>query len=188
MTLTGKELATIQTPSGDVVIRYLKEGDAAAMLRFINDLSRERTFILFQGEQLTLAQEEAWLQERLAEIRSRTGISLGAFCGEDAIGSTGVILKPLAERHVGVFGLSVSRPFRGMGIGAALFDAAIAESIAQLEGMRIIELTVMAPNEVARQLYRSRGFVEHGALPRGVRYRDTLVDHILMHREFDWPA
>ncbi len=155
------------------------------MLDFINDLSRERTFILFQGEQLTLAQEEAWLRDRLSEIENRSGISLAAFHSQQAVGSTAVTLKPLAENHVGVFGLSVSQSFRGLGIGAALIDAAIAESVAQLEGLRIIELSVMSPNHVARQLYRSRGFTEHGAMPGGVRYRGEFVDHVLMHRRVE---
>ncbi|MGD9712348.1 MAG: GNAT family N-acetyltransferase, partial [Thermomicrobiales bacterium] len=58
-------------------------------------------------------------------------------------GSCGVIRKPLAETHVGVLGVSVTLEFRGHGIGGALIDAAISEATEHIDGLRIIELSVM---------------------------------------------
>ena len=175
----------VSIAAGLVTIRDLRQGDAPAMLEFINALSEERTFVLFQGEQLSLEQEEAWLEGRLAEVIDCRGISLGAFLGTRAIGSTSIIAKPLAERHVGVFGLSVSHDFRGLGLGAALMDAVIEESEKRLQDLRIIELGVFASNELARKLYESRGFEEFGILPAGVQHRNEFVDHVLMYRTID---
>ena len=182
MSSTNEFVREVSIDQGLVTIRDLRPGDAPAMLEFINALSRERTFVLFQGEQLTLEQEEAWLGERLTELKNGTGVSLGAFFGDRAIGSTAVVLKPLAERHVGVFGLSVSQEFRGLGIGSALIEAAIAEATEHLTGLRIIELSVFANNPVAISMYRKFGFVEHGRLPEGIAHRGEWIDHILMHR------
>ena len=38
----------------EIVFRYPQKEDAEAMARYINTLSKERTFISFQGEQITL--------------------------------------------------------------------------------------------------------------------------------------
>ena len=66
----GTVVAEHETPHGTVVFRYPLSTDAPAALEFVNALSAERTFVLFQGQQLTLAEEAAWLNERLARIRA----------------------------------------------------------------------------------------------------------------------
>ena len=183
MPAPGQIVSTFPTPTADVVIRYPRSGDAPALLEYINALSREQTFILFQGEQLTLEQEEAWLQARLAEIESGTNVTLAAMHGDRVIGTTGVALKPMAERHVGVFGISIARDMRGQGIGSHLLETVIAEAERRLDGMRIIELGVFANNDVAYRLYKEHGFIEYGRMPGGILHRGEYVDHIYMYRE-----
>ncbi|MCC6944264.1 MAG: GNAT family N-acetyltransferase [Thermomicrobiales bacterium] len=175
-------------PQGVVVIRYPQEGDAPGLLEFINRLSEEQTFILFQGEQLTLEQEESWLSGRLNELATRSGITLCAMLGDLVVGTTAITRKGLAERHIGVLGISIRDGYRGAGLGGALFDAVVREAATHLDGLRIVELGVFGNNPVARRLYESRGFEVHGVLPGGVRHRGEYVDHILMHRMIEQPA
>lgn len=178
----GTVVAQVSTPKGEVAIRYPRPDDLSALLDFINALSREQTYILFQGEQMTLEEEEAWLSARLKELADGRAVSLCVIHAGTVIGTAAVTLKGLAERHVGVLGISVQAGYRRLGIGAALLDAVLSEAETKLEGLRIIELGVFGNNPVARKLYESRGFIEHGTLPGGVRHRDAFVDHILMHR------
>ena len=48
-----------------IVIRYPQEGDAQLICDYINTLSREQTFIRFQGEQISLADETKYLNDQL---------------------------------------------------------------------------------------------------------------------------
>ncbi len=178
----GHFVTNISSSRGNIVIRYPREDDAPALLEFINGLSREKTFVLFQGEQLTIEQEEAWLADRLHEIASGAAVFLVACHGLQVVGTVAVTLKGLAERHVGVLGISVHQSWRGHGLGGTLLDTVLTEADAQLSGLRIVELGVFGSNQVARRLYASRGFVEHGVLPGGVKHGDDYVDHVLMHR------
>src|SRR6187200_3392825 len=74
----GSIVEIIPTVNGDVTVRYLDSGDAPALLEYINALSAEQTYLLVQGEQLTLEQEEAWLSMRLDEIASGEFVHLVA--------------------------------------------------------------------------------------------------------------
>lgn len=182
MPAPGQIVTTFPTPPGDVVIRYPQAGDAPALLEYINAVSREQTFISFQGEQLTLEQEEAWLRDRLAEIAAGTNVTLAAWAGDRVIGTTGIGLKPLAERHIGVFGISVAHDFRGFGVGNRMLKSVIAEAETHLAGLRVIELGVFANNSLAHRLYQKHGFIEYGRLPGGALRRGEYVDHIYMYR------
>ncbi|CAN5742224.1 GNAT family N-acetyltransferase [soil metagenome] len=182
MPFPGQIVSTFPTPSGEVTIRYPKAGDAPALLEYINAVSREQTFISFQGEQLTIEQEEAWLRDRLAEITAGTNVTLSAWVEDRVIGTTGIGLKPLAERHIGVFGISVAADFRGLGVGTKMLQSVIAEAETHLAGLRIIELGVFANNELAYRLYQKHGFIEFGRLPGGALRRGEYVDHIYMYR------
>lgn len=168
--------------TSEVVFRYPRNGDAPALLDYINTLSRERTFIGFQGEQLTLEQEAAWLQSRLETIAAGRGVSILACEGDDVIGTAVVDCKPLAESHIGVFGIAVAAHRRGLGIGSLLMDVTIAEAERLLDGLRIIELSVFGNNPRAQRMYAEKGFVQFGQLPGGFRHRDQFVDQILMFR------
>ncbi len=170
---------------GEVVFRYPLEGDAPALLEYINTVSREQTFISFQGEQLSLEQEIAWLRSRLEVIAAGGGVSILACEGNDVIGTSAVDSKPLAESHIGVFGITVAAHRRGLGIGSLLMDLTIAEAERRLNGLRIIELSVFGNNPRAQRMYSDKGFVQFGRLPEGFRHRGAFVDQILMFRRVE---
>lgn len=178
-------VARTRTPSGEVIIRYPHPDDVHALLTFINTISLEQTFIHFQGEQLTLEQETAWLADRHSAISRGDAVLLCALHDNQVIGTTGVERKRQAESHIGVFGISILQPYRGQGIGTAMMNAIFQETRQTMPGIQIIELSVFANNTGARNLYRRQGFIEHGNLPGGIRHRDDYVDHILMHRRLD---
>lgn len=50
---------------GKYIIRYPQAGDASAMTKYINALSKEKTFIRFQGEKVTLESEKKYLKRRI---------------------------------------------------------------------------------------------------------------------------
>ncbi len=54
-----------------MIIRYPKLSDTPAFLKFINTLSRERTFILAQGRKFSIGEESKWLEENIKNIKKK---------------------------------------------------------------------------------------------------------------------
>jgi tRNA-Thr(GGU) m(6)t(6)A37 methyltransferase TsaA len=178
----GTVVAEHETPHGTVVFRYPLPTDAPAALAFVNALSAERTFVLFQGEQQTLTEETTWLNERLAKIAAGTGISLFAFAGDRYVGSAAIELGGLVSSHVGYFGIGLAPDWRDLGIGTLLMRSVIAEAERYLIAMRLIQLDVFADNERGIHLYRKLGFTEYARLPGAVYRRGEYRDLLSMYR------
>jgi len=75
-------------------------------------------------------------------------------------------------------GIAVDPALQGRGIGRALIEAAVAE--ARRRGVRRLTLRVFSPNERARRLYESAGFVVEGVLREEFFLDGRYVDDILM--------
>ncbi len=186
----GTVIETVEDDTGpDLLIRSLAPGDAPALLTYINALSAERTFILLQGIQLTLDQEQVWLDDRLAEQAAGDGITLAvtsaATDGRDdrrILGVAEVARGGLLQRHVGVLGISLAAEVRGRGLGSRLLGAVLREAQRHVDGLRLFRLDVFGTNTVAQRLYRRHGFVEYGRLPGGIAHRGDLVDFVSMSR------
>ena len=173
ITKTGKE----------IIFRYPTINDVEILKNYINKISNEKTFILFQGEQLTLESEIVWLKDKLEKISKNECIYLCAFYNNQLIGSSEVTLKDKVKAHVGSFGITIDPDFRNLGIGKKLMDLVISESIKNIPNLKIIELEVFGNNSIAKKLYEKFGFVEFGRLPEGILHRNKYVDAILMYKK-----
>jgi RimJ/RimL family protein N-acetyltransferase len=169
--------------ANEIVIRYPEKSDAPEMLRYINTLSLERSFILFQGEQLTIKEEKKYLIGSLRGIAKKNKVVLFVFVHDILIGSSEVTLKEKAEKHVGNFGISIAKDYRGEGIGKLLMKLVLDEAQKNLSGMKIITLGVFSDNDVAFSMYKKFGFVEFGNLPKGIKHKEEFVDHLFMYKE-----
>lgn len=97
------------------------------------------------------------------------------------IGVSDVRMRSRISGHIGVFGISIAKDFRGRGIGTKLMKTAIDESIKNLARLKILELECFANNRIVQNLYRSCGFKEYGRLPKGLSHNGEFVDDILMY-------
>lgn len=165
------------------LIRYPKRTDLSELWRYINDLSKERTFISWQGEDISLKDERSFLNSLLRKIRDGKSVFLVVESEGKIIGDSGIDTKGRVNNHVGTFGLSVAKDFRGKGIGKRLMELVLEETKKNLKHIKIIHLECFANNETACNLYKSVGFKEYGKLPNGIAYRDGFVDEILMFKE-----
>ena len=83
-------------------------------------------------------------------------------------------------RHVTTMAMSVAATHRRKHIGRALMDS-IIEWAVENPVIEKIELHVHEPNEAARALYKSVGFVEEGRRTRAIRHgTDRYYDDIQM--------
>lgn len=83
-------------------------------------------------------------------------------------------------RHSGVLGMGVAASHRGIGVGAALLDAAL--EAARVRGLTRIELVVRTDNAPAIALYRRFGFEVEGRLRDYLIIDETAHDALAMSR------
>ncbi len=167
----------------DLMFRYPIDKDLQMLRNYINTLSREKTFIIFQGEQVSLEEERKYLDSQLKAIIEDRAVQLLAFSEEILVGNTQINLQTKAIKHIGVFGISLAKEFRGEGIGTLLMEKLIEEAKQHLKGLKIITLECFGNNKIAKKLYEKMGFIKYGNLPKGIIYKDTPVDHIYMFKE-----
>ena len=180
----GKIVYKGKTKTGrDLIFRYPQEEDLNGLLIYINTLSAGQTFIRFQGEQLNHEEEKEYLEKILKRIKEKKDIHILAFVQDQLVGKGDIRLRDKIDAHVGDFGLTISKDYRGQGIGSLLLEKTIDEAKKNLSGLKIITLGVFGDNDIAIQLYQKHGFIEYGCLPKGVFRKGQFVDHLYMYKE-----
>ncbi len=168
----------------DIVIRFPERSDIDELTRYINAVSKEDTFITFSGEQVKKEDEAIYLEDQMTKMDNGDAVLLMATIDGSIIGSAGVNRNESSRRrarHIGIFGISLAKEYRGQGIGYELATCTIQEAKFNIDNLRLITLSVYEPNVYAHRLYKKIGFKDYGRLPGGVWYRDEYVDEIEMY-------
>ncbi|MCX6732878.1 MAG: GNAT family protein [Candidatus Roizmanbacteria bacterium] len=166
----------------DILIRHVRRDDVERLLHFMNTISTEQTYIMMQGEQMSLEEESRYIENFMHKVANRLAVKLLVFHGEELIGVGDIVVKEKIEKHIGVFGLIISKEWRQKGLGSFLMNKVIEEAQKNITGLQIITLGVFSNNPVARKLYEKIGFKEYGLLPKGLQYKGELVDHVYMYK------
>jgi RimJ/RimL family protein N-acetyltransferase len=180
--MTGRIILKAKSKSGkEIVFRYVSIGDHEAITDYMNTISDEKIFISFQGEKLTYEDEKKFVIGEVKNIKEHKSVTILALHENKIIGMSGINLKVRVENHVGEFGITVAKDFRGDGIGKIFVKTMIEEAIKNCSGMKIVSLGVFSNNTVAISLYKKFGFIQHGCLPKGIKYKDSFVDRVEMY-------
>ena len=157
------------------MLRSLERGDAAATLSLVKTVYAESEFLARYPEEftLTLAQEEDWIEGRLADDRT---VFLASFVDGEEVGMCE--LSPAANgrkaAHRGEVAISILSSFQSLGLGSAMLSTLI--TLAPTMGY------VSQENVKAKGLYSKLGFEETGRIPRGFHLDDgryvDLVDMV----------
>lgn len=185
--LIGAKIEDFISKSGKkVTLRYLQEDDAEELCRYINELSKEDTFIRFSGETVTLEEEKKYLQEQIEKFLRRDATPIVVVHENSIIGHSSVERNFIDKKrglHIGDFGISVSQEYRGDWIGEKLLTTVVDQAKKRIHNLKIIRLTVYGSNSTAQNLYKKQGFQEYGRLPKGALYRGEYLDMIEMYLE-----
>ena len=185
MVQIGTKIEDFTSKSGkNIVFRYIGEDDAEELCRYINELSKEDTFIRFSGETISLDEEKEYLQAQMEKLSKGDVIPIVATHLDKIVGHSSIERNVIDKRrglHIGNFGLSVSTEYRGDWIGEKLMKTVIDQALQHMHGLRIIHLTVYGSNSTAQNLYKKVGFHEYGRLPKGVLYKGEYLDMIEMY-------
>lgn len=179
------EVCRFKTKSGkEAIIRHLTIGDVDEMTRYINELSKEDTYITFSGEVLFRTDEETYVQDCLSAIAQDNKVFLLCFIDDKLVANSDVSRDLISKKrgcHVGIFGITVAAELRGEGVGFELSRQVIDEAKKNIPGLKIIKLNVYEPNTKAQKLYEKLGFKEFGRLPKGIKYKGEYYDEIEMY-------
>lgn len=170
-------------PDLQVLIRYPNDDDAKAMCDYINALSQERTYITHQGDKIELEDEKEYLKGQLERIVNQESVQLLVFVNGKLSGISSIDLGKRVEEHVGVFGISISKEYRGKGLGKLLMELILKEAEINLQKLRIITLEVMALNSTGIEMYKRFGFKQYANLPEGNKYKGEFVDVLSMYKK-----
>ena len=122
------------------------------------------------------------MNSQLEKIGKNETVQLLVFCNNTIIGISGIDMRDKIERHVGVFGISVAKNYRGERIGSLLMKLVVDEAIKNIPQLEIVTLGVFSNNSLALEMYNKFGFTEYGNLPNGVKLGKNYVDHIYMYK------
>jgi RimJ/RimL family protein N-acetyltransferase len=164
-----------------ITYRLPQLSDYPALTEYMNQLSAEKTYIRLQGKVLTEEEEKEYLSSYIKQIEEKTAIKLFAFDGEILIGGADVTLGLGAEKHIGIFGITMRKSHRGQGIGKTLMHKTIQRAIESLPDLEIITLSVFSDNEKAKKMYLKAGFIPYGSIPNGVIRNGSYSDHEYMY-------
>lgn len=180
----GKIIQEFTTKSGRrAVVRYPNWGDIPDLLKHINSVSKENTYITYSGEQETLESEARYMGSEFVGMEIGNTVKLFCYVDGELAGVCDIhrnLAKKKRSAHVGILGLVIGKDFREDGVGFALAKATLEESKVAISGLRIVMLDCFATNEKALALYTKLGFREFGRIPEVLFYKETYVDEVIM--------
>lgn len=162
-------------------VRLAGPGDAPSLLDLQHALDHETRYMLLEpGERVA---DPAALRERLASEADATdrSFTVVAAHGGDGLlaGYARVSVKSYARaRRTGYVVMGVRAAYGRRGIGRAVLDAAVEQALGR--NVRRLELTVMAHNHAALNLYLTTGFIVEGLRRSALQIDGRAVDEYYM--------
>jgi len=163
-----------------VLLRTIRKSDTLQLLKFINELAAEDTYILAR-EKKSLKEEKRWVEDVLKGMRKGKKVVIVAELDGKIIGN--FIIHQSTERspHVGEFGISLLKWYRNLGIGNKMMQVFLR--LSKRMGYKHLILGVFASNKTAIRLYKKYGFKEVARLPKFFLHKGKYVDDIMMMRK-----
>jgi len=182
--IPGKIIEIFETKKGNsIVIRYPKWEDLDSLTSFINEVSKEDTYITFSGEKVTKEEEVEHVLNLFRGIEYLNRVYLCCFAGSELVGTASidrVLTGRRRRRHIGLFGITLAQKYRGEGIGEKMSRIIIEEAKRHIPGLTMLLLNVYGQNHIAQSLYKKLGFKEVGRMPKGLIYKGEYDEEINM--------
>ncbi len=160
----------------EITIRQLKSDDFA----ILRDIRLEA--LQLHPEAYSSAYED-WVKFSEADWRAKLNAPVfAAFDGEKAVGLIGLWPQDGARtsHRAIVVMVYVKSEMRGRNIGQKLMQA--VEAYARDNGFSQLELSVLAENKSALQLYLREGYTEFGRRPNWISLNGEMYDEVMMVR------
>lgn len=168
-----------------ITIRKLSSKDIKRTKEFqdyINSLIGEGVKILL-NQKLTFEEEKRWLKDTFKQVKKHREVFIVAEHNNRIVGNTGIDLDKGRRNHIGNFGISIKKGYRGIGLGKFLMEEIIKLAKKELKPKpRIIRLSVYSNNKPAINFYKKCGFKKVAVIPKQIQYKGKLINEVIMLR------
>jgi RimJ/RimL family protein N-acetyltransferase len=152
---------------------------ARAFMEFINPFVDEKALLSIQ-KRATVREEKAWLKKQADAIDKGDMIEVLLFINGKLAGNCDARRGELAnQKHNVIFGLAVSKEWRGFGFGEMLLRKGIEVAKKRLKPHRLW-IDHFGANNIAARLYRKVGFVQVARLKHYNRNFGKYDDKVIM--------
>ena len=149
----------------EVILRMASTDEAQSLINSMVEIAETSPYILMSAENFkntSVEDEIKWIEGYNTDPRS---LLILAELENKIVGILDFkSFKNPKSRHRGGLGISLHQKVRGEGLGELLFNKLILEA-KKIEGLSMLELSVMGDNHQAYHLYKKVGFVEVGRKP-----------------------
>lgn len=168
----------------EITIRKAVRSDALKMVQYVSKIGGESDNLTFGLNEFDITVEK---EELIIDSTNSRDNSIMIVAEMD-----GQIVSMLSlgsgtrqrTRHVGEFGITVGKPFWGLGIGSAMIEYML-EWARDTHIIRKINLRARIDNKNAISLYKKYGFKEEGVATRDLYINGIFYDSVLMGLEID---
>ena len=160
-------------------IRRCEINDADNMLKMLLELDKETEYMLFEADERPndINRVKAMINQSI----NGDNLLLIATEDDNIIGflsaQRGIIRK---IKHTAYIVVGIREKFRGKGIGKKLFFE--LDLWAKENNISRLELTVMCPNSMAKQLYEKNGFEVEGTKRNSIFMNGKYIDEYYMSK------
>ena len=185
---TQRSDGQIELRNGEqVTLRTPRREDLQELVSFFNDLVYEKLTDkdseLHTGfdRKVGLVEESQWLDELLDSVKKGDVVSIVAILDGKIVANGGVTRGKYSDtNHHGELGLTITKAYRGKGIGRIMIERLIAES--QNMGIKTLEVEFLSTNQAAKAAYQKAGFLETGKILGKVLRNGKYIDASIMSR------
>ena len=163
-------------------IRRCEINDADNMLKMLLELDKETEYMLFEADERPndINRVKAMINQSI----NGDNLLLIATEDDNIIGflsaQRGIIRK---IKHTAYIVVGIREKFRGKGIGKKLFCE--LDLWAKENNISRLELTVMCPNSMAKQLYEKNGFEVEGTKRNSIFMNGKYIDEYYMSKIYN---
>ena len=166
-----------------IKIRKILKSDlkrAKEFQNYINSLIEEEAMILLNKKK-SLSEEKEWLKTKLKNKTQNKEVSLLAEYDSKIAGSAHIKLKTGRESHVGEFGISIRKEYRGIGLGEKIMSEVLNLAKKELKSKpKVFRLSVFPNNKPAMNLYKKIGFKIVARIPKQLQFKNKLLEEVIM--------
>ena len=184
MARLGGEIASTLADGREVRVRTAHARDARPLRDLVDGVAAETdvTLLVLPGQ----VDARTWRRRITDSAADPRSVLLTAVAGGELAGNLGLRPDPHpCSAHVAWVGMSVAAPWRGLGVGGALLEAAAGWAAAN--GVNKLVLSVFPHNERAVRFYERQGFVREGLRRAHFRRAGEYHDEVLMARFLTTP-
>lgn len=165
----------------EVTLKTPEKSEAREVLDFIRNVTGQTDYLLSVPEDFSA---DAECEAKFIEANIASGnYFIAVYADGRIIGDCNINFNThIKDRHRSNVGIAIDKDYWGLGIGSLIFDELIR--LAKENGVtEQIELGVIDKNERALSLYRKKGFVKAGSIPRALKLADgSYLDEDFMVR------